>query len=211
MTIAQGISPVIYVLLGCPGAGKGTFAQAIKPTGYDHLSTGDLTRDEVKNGTPFGIKYQDSILNHKMNIPFEEIQLLIDQRMERALEQNRGIILDGYPKNVQQCQLLDAFIERKALKERVAIVLFEIDEEAAIQRIQHRQTCEKCNKIYNAQFSPPKCPDVCDLCQGAVKKRMDDNPEGTKKRVAEFQTRMAPVIDYYASSGRLTRIKSDKI
>lgn len=210
MNNIEGFTPAIYVLLGCPGAGKGTFAQSIKHKGYDHVSTGDITRDEVKNGTAFGIKYKDAILNHVIGgIPFEEIQRLIEERLENALQHHRGVILDGYPKTLEQCELLDAFIERNALRDRVMIVLFDINEEEAIDRIQFRQTCEKCNRIYNSKYSPANDIDTCDDCQGMLTKRMDYTIESTKKRVYEFKDRMGPVLDYYTSTNRLIRINGN--
>jgi adenylate kinase len=203
----QEISPVIYVLLGCPGSGKGTFAQTIKSEGYDHVSTGDITREEVKNETDFGIKYKDAILNHIIGgIPFEEIQKLVEQRLEKAVKEQRGIILDGYPKTVQQCKFLDAFIKKKELTERMVVVLLDINEEVAIDRILYRQTCEQCNKVYNSKFSPPKKTDECDECHGVVAKRIDANSEVTKQRVYEFKSKKGAVIDYYDHSNRLNRI-----
>lgn len=205
MSTSIGIHPSIYILLGCPGSGKGTFAQAIKPLGYDHVSTGDITREEVKNKTEFGLKYKDAILNHVIGgIPFEEIQKLVEQRLEKAVSEQRGIILDGYPKTLDQCELLDAFIQKKGLKDRVVFVFLDVKEEDAIYRILFRQTCEKCGKIYNAKFSPSKIPDECDVCHRMLIKRMDDSVEGTKKRVYEFKEKMQPVIEYYTSSNRLS-------
>lgn len=210
MNTMQGVTPAIYVLIGCPGSGKGTFAQAIKHESYDHISTGDVTREEVKNGTEFGVKYKEAILNHVIGgIPFEEIQKLVEQRLEKAIEQQRGIILDGYPKTIQQCELLDAFIEKKELKDRVVFMLLDVNEEEAINRIQFRQTCEKCNKIYNLKFSPSKNPDECDDCHSALTKRMDDNIDGTRRRVHEFKNKMSPVLEYYNSTNRLKEINAN--
>ena len=207
MNTMQEISPAIYVLLGCPGSGKGTFAQTIKSEGYDHVSTGDITREEVRNETEFGIKYKDAILNHIIGgIPFEEIQKLVEQRLEKAVEQKRGIILDGYPKTIPQCELLDAFVKKRELRDRVVFVLLDVNEEEAINRIQYRQNCEKCNKIYNSQFFSSKNLDQCDECHAVLTRRLDDKPEGTRKRVHEFKDKMGSVIEYYDSSSRLKRI-----
>lgn len=205
MKCTIGIYPSIYVLIGCPGSGKGTFAQAIKSEGYDHISTGDITREEVKKETPFGLKYKEAILHHVIGgIPFEEIQALVGERLEKNVSEKRGVILDGYPKTKEQCELLDIFIERKDLKEKVVFVLLNVKEEDAIERIQYRQTCEKCNKIYNLKFSPSLVSNECDECHGALTSRMDDDIEGTKRRVYEFTDKMKPVIEYYTSSSRLS-------
>lgn len=198
----------MYVLIGCPGSGKGTFAQNFKE--YDHLSTGDITRVELRNETEFGLKYKDAILNHVIGgIPFEEIQNLVEQRLEKSLKEQKGVILDGYPKTVGQCELLDEFIHKNDLKGRVIFIFFDVFEETAIDRILYRQTCEKCNKIYNSKFFPSINPDVCDECQGNLSKRMDDNIESTKKRVYEFKDKMKPVIEYYSNSSRLDMINGN--
>lgn len=204
MSTTTGVHPSIYVLLGCPGSGKGTFAQAISSEKYDHISTGDITREEVKNATEFGLKYKEAILGHVIGgIPFEEIQKLVEQRLEKAVSKQRGVILDGYPKTKKQCELLDLFIQKNALQDKVMFILLDVKEADAIDRILYRQTCEKCAKIYNSKFSPSKIVDECDHCHGMLTKRMDDNVEGTKKRVYEFKGKMQPVLDYYTSSSRL--------
>ena len=203
----NSIHPSIYVLLGCPGSGKGTFAQAISPEGYDHVSTGDITRDEVKNKTEFGLKYKEAILEHAIGgIPFEEIQRLVERRLEKVVLGRKGMILDGYPKTIEQCELLDGFIQRNGLEDKVVFVLLDVKEEDAIERIQWRQTCDQCGKLYNAKFSPAKKPDACDVCHGVLTKRMDDNTQATMKRVYEFKTKMQPVLEYYTRGNRLNTL-----
>ncbi len=210
MSTTIGVHPSIYVLLGCPGSGKGTFAQAISQEGYDHLSTGDLTREEVKNETEFGLKYKEAILGHVIGgIPSKEIQRLVEQRLEKVVSGQKGIILDGYPKTKEQCELLDSFVQKNNLKDKVVCVLLNVNEEDAMDRILYRQTCDKCGKIFNSKFSPSKIPDECDVCHGALSKRMDDNAQGTKKRVYEFKTKMQPVIEYYKNSSRLNTLDAN--
>ena len=205
MSAITVVHPSIYVFLGCPGSGKGTCAQAIKSEGYEHLSTGDITREEVKKETEFGLKYKEAILNHVIGgIPFEEIQRLVEQRLGKALSEQKGVILDGYPKTKEQCELLDQFIQKHDLKDKVVFALFDVKEENAIDRIQYRQTCDKCSKVYNSKFSPPKISDECDACHVPLTKRIDDHIEGTKKRVYEFKSKMEPVIEYYTKDRRLS-------
>ncbi len=204
MSSTTGIYPLIYVLLGCPGAGKGTFAQAIQPEGYAHISTGDIIREELRNETEFGLRYKDAILNHVIGgIPFEIIDQLVLQRLQRGLEDQKGVLLDGYPKTVEQCTLLDGFIQERALEGRIVMILIDVDQETAADRILYRQSCEKCGKLYNAKFSPPQTAETCDMCQGPLTKRLDDNIEGNQKRIAEFKAKMQPVIDHYTATKRL--------
>jgi len=206
------VHPSIYVLLGCPGSGKGTFAQAIKPEGYNHISTGDLTREEVRKKTEWGLKHEYAILNHIIGgIPFEEIQKLVEQKLQEALLEQKGVILDGYPKTLEQCLLLDRFIQKNELNDKVVVVLLDAEEEAVIDRILCRQTCDKCGKLYNSKFSPSKILDKCDRddCDGTVAKRMDDDAEANVKRVKGFKDSMRPVLDYYQSGNRLNRLDAN--
>ncbi|MES2121252.1 MAG: nucleoside monophosphate kinase [Chlamydiota bacterium] len=204
MSSTTEIRPSIYVLLGCPGAGKGTFAQAIQSEGYDHISTGDIIREELRNETEFGLKYKDAILNHVIGgIPFEIIDQLVLQRLRRGLEEQKSVILDGYPKTVEQCRLLDTFIQERSLEGRVVFILLDVEGETAIDRILYRQSCEKCGKLYNAKFAPSQIPETCDLCQGPLTKRLDDSVEGNRMRIYEFKAKMQPVIAHYTPTNRL--------
>lgn len=208
MNSVQSQPPLMYVLLGCPGSGKGTFAQTVISRGFEHISTGDITREEVRKGTPFGIKYKEAIVNHVIGgIPFDEIQRLVENRLEMAIESRKGIILDGYPKTVGQCEFLERFIQKNGLRDRVDILVFEVDEEDAIERIRFRQTCETCNRIYNSKFLPPKKIGECDGCHARLAQRIDDVDESTRKRVIEFKSKMKPVLDFY--SGRSYSLTSN--
>ena len=189
----------LYVFLGCPGSGKGTLSQAIKSEGYEHISTGDILRAELKEpATEFGLKYKDAILGHVLGgIPFDEIQKLIDTQLANALTNHRRIILDGYPKTTEQCKLLEQFIQQNNLTGRTAIILLDVAAEKVIERISHRQVCLKCNHIYHALFSPAKCKNQCDACSSTLSERADADEENTKKRVREFPEKMGNVIQYY--------------
>lgn len=204
MATVTEVRPAIYILLGCPGAGKGTFAQAIISDRYEHISTGDITREEIKKETEFGLKYKEAILNHVMGgIPFEEIQKLVEQRLENAWRHQKGVILDGYPKTLEQCKFLDSFIQKKELKDRAVVVFLEVNEEDVIDRILCRQTCSKCNRVYNSRFAPAKNAEECDDCHIKLTQRLDANIESTKKRVREFRVKVEEVMQYYSSSNRL--------
>jgi adenylate kinase len=199
--------PSVVVVIGCAGAGKGTFAQAItKLAPLKHLSTGDIMRDELKDpNSEIGKKYAAEIVTHK-RMPFELIKSIVEKHMEIVLNEQKGIILDGYPKDKKQCEHLDHYFESKGLKDRMLVVLIDILPETAIERIGHRQTCGKCHRIYNSQFSPPKTPGECDDCHEKLKERVDDNPKKTQERVSLFKDEMGEVIDYYQNSGRLKTV-----
>lgn len=207
-TIGKGTDmATLYVFLGCPGSGKGTLSQAIKSEGYEHISTGDILRAELeppKGPTPFGTKYKDAILGHVLGgIPFDEIQKLIDTHLANALANHRRIILDGYPKTVEQCKLLEQFIETNNLKTRMAVILLEVAAEKVIERISQRQVCLKCNRVYNTSFAPLKSKNQCDTCSSSLSVRADADEENTKKRVLEFPEKMSSIIQYYKEQASL--------
>ncbi len=205
MSSGTTVQPLIYVFIGCPGSGKGTLSEAMKSEGYEPFSIGDFARKQIKKGTPFGQTYEEAILNHTIGgIPFEVIQKIVDERLEKSVLEQKGLILDGYPKTRGQCELLDAFIQKNGLEKRVSVVQLDVNEDVAIARILYRQTCETCSKIYNSKFSPSKVPDECDKCQGKLIKRLDYDVEGTKKRVYEFKGKVQEAIDYYSSRDALT-------
>lgn len=203
MTSKIGVHPKIYVIEGCPGAGKGTFAQTIKKEGYVHLSTGDIMRDELEQKTEIGRTYENEILNHDP-MPLDVIDCVVKQRLQAAIKENKGIILDGYPKFLNQCEFLDRFLEENNLKDKTVFLLIEIDAETAIERIAYRQTCRKCKQVYNLKLSPPKIEGECDVCREKLGKRVDDDVEVTKKRVYGFKEAMKDVLHYYSSAGRLS-------
>ncbi len=202
MTAKIGVRPAIYVIEGCPGSGKGTFAQTIKKEGYVHLSTGDIMRHELEQNTEIGLKYNKEILNHDP-MPLAVINTVVEQRLKAALKENKGIILDGYPRFLEQCEFLDYFLEENNLKGKTVFLYIEIDPETAIERIAYRQTCRKCNEVYNLKFSPPKIEGECDVCHEKLGKRVDDDVEVTKKRVYAFKEALKDVLHYYSSADRL--------
>ncbi len=198
----------IYVPLGYAGAGKGTFAQLIQGDRYVHISTGDLTREELAKGTPFGVKYAHAISNHIMGgIPFAEILKLIRERVETALSEGKGVILDGFPKDEMQCEILDAFAQERDIP--IVPLWIQVDETVALERITLRQICEKCKKIYHAKFSPPQTAGICDTCTVPLSTRPGDNPTKAAERIRDFSKMMGPVIAYYETSGRLQELSGN--
>ncbi len=196
--------PSVVVVIGCAGSGKGTFSQEIaKLAPLKHLSTGDIMRDERKDpNSEIGQRYNTEIATHK-RMPFDLIKSIVEKHMEIVLNEQKGIILDGYPKDKKQCEHLDQYLDSKGLKERMQIVLVDTLPETAIERVAHRQTCGKCHRIYNSQSLSPKVVGECDECHEKLNARIDDNPEGTKERVKNFKEEMGEVLEYYQSSGRL--------
>ncbi len=200
MAAMTDVRPLCYVLIGCPGSGKGTFAQEIKKEGLEHISTGNIMREELEQKTEIGLQYEKEIKNHDP-MPLAVIQEVVEKRLKQALQEKKGIILDGFPRFTEQCEFLDKFTLENHL--RMVVVQIEVDPQTAIDRIAYRQMCDKCKQVYNLKFSPPKIADECDVCHAKLGKRVDDEVEVTTARVHKFEKIMKDVIEFYSHSERL--------
>lgn len=192
------------ILLGPPGAGKGTQAERLGKT-YDlvQLSTGDMLREEVRGGTELG-KTAKKIMDSGALVPDELIISMISGRIDRV--GGKGIILDGFPRTTAQAEALDKMLAEKGLKLDHVIQL-KVDEDALVQRLSGRFACAKCGAGYHDTFSPPKAEGVCDRC-GATEfsRRSDDNPETVRARLVAYREQTAPILPYYEKKGALKAI-----
>ncbi len=193
------------ILLGAPGAGKGTQAKRIEETfSIVQLSTGDMLRAEVKAGSPIG-READTIMKAGKLVPDEMIIGLIDSRLDRD-DCRGGFILDGFPRTLPQAEALDAMLEKKGLK-LDTVVSIDCDDEAMVERISGRFTCAKCGEGYHDQFKPTKVADICDVCGGTeFTRRADDNAETVRKRLQAYHTQTTPIIAYYDRRGLVKRV-----
>lgn len=203
--MAIQISPLI-ILFGAPGSGKTTFGQA--HTGYELISTGNLTRNGLKDGS-IDKKFEKMILTHDQEGASHTlkteltalIQELVFKRLDEAIKSKRGVILDGYPKTAQQCQLLDQFLQANQSSVRAAFIYLQVSPETSLKRLSERLICQKCEKIYRATSLHPLIPNLCDLpCQGQLMPRADFEMENAKKRIEKFPQRMAEVFNHYKST-----------
>lgn len=189
------------ILLGAPGSGKGTQASnIINELGYNHLSTGDLLRKEISEGSNLG---------KRVTAIMDSGKLVDDQTVLELLNNNCNLqessyIFDGFPRNIEQAKLLD----ENVLGSTTSLALFfEIDLTILTNRIVNRRTCAKCGEIYNLMSRPPKKEGVCDVCgHTEFKHRKDDNKESVKTRLDVFTSAIGPVLEYYESAGRLVKI-----
>lgn len=192
------------VLLGAPGSGKGTQAKKlVEKYGIPQISTGDLLRAALAEGTPLGRKAKAAM--DAGQLVSDEIVLGIIRERLRKPDAKNGFILDGFPRNIPQAQALDQMLLRLG-QPLDAAVLMEVDFDLIIQRLAGRRTCESCGALYNTFTNPPKVHGLCDKCGGSLHHRADDNEEtiGNRLRVYEAQTK--PLIDYYADQGKLHRL-----
>ncbi len=192
------------VLLGPPGAGKGTQATRIA-TKYNipHISTGDIFRSNVKAGTPLGVKAKE-YMDKGLLVPDELVCDLVADRVSGEDCAN-GYLLDGFPRTVYQAEHFDAFLKERG-EELDTVLDIEVSEDILLPRMMGRRVCRTCGKPYHVDAMPPKQEGVCDVCGGEVYQRDDDREETVRNRFNVYREQTSPLVDYYCGSGKLTRV-----
>jgi adenylate kinase len=197
---------MIIVLVGPPGAGKGTHGRRISSKrGWPHVSSGDLLRDAVERETPLGIQAAEYMKAGTL-VPDRIMLTWIEELLDRP-EYAGGLVLDGFPRTVPQARGLDDLLERRGLG--IGCVLhFDIAEEAAVRRLGSRISCSKCGVVYNLVTNPPEDPEVCGRCGGRLEVRRDDQVETIRARFDEFRRLTEPMLEYYRSQGKVSVIST---
>ncbi len=193
------------ILLGPPGAGKGTQAERLVAVrGMVQLSTGDILRAAVKEGSEIG-KMADEIMKAGTFFPDELMAQILGEHMDK-LSATTGIIFDGYPRTARQAELLDALLAERGRRLDHVIELV-VDEDALVARIAGRYTCAKCGAGYHDRFKRPKLAGACDVCGSTdFKRRPDDNEATVRTRMAEYRNKTAPIIPIYEARGLVRRV-----
>lgn len=187
------------IFLGPPGAGKGTIADlAVEKLGLPHISTGDLFRAAVKNGTPLGLKVKDIMASGGL-VPDELTIALVQERLANK-DVAKGWILDGFPRTIPQAEALDKIAPADSA------VNFEVADEIVVGRLSGRRVCRTCGKIYHEKNMPPKKAGVCDVDGGELYIRDDDKEAAIKVRLETYRKQTAPLIDWYGKKGKLLTI-----
>ncbi|MGI6443006.1 MAG: adenylate kinase [Synergistaceae bacterium] len=183
------------ILLGAPGAGKGTQAKSITSKyPIAHISTGDILRANVKEATDLG-KNAKSYMDSGKLVPDDIIIAMIENRIKEA-DCKDGFILDGFPRTISQAEALDTMLKNLGVSLDVVVEL-EIEDDVIIKRLTTRRSCKSCGEIYNTLFNPTKLEGVCDKCGGEVVQRDDDKESVIKNRLSVFYEQTAPLIEYY--------------
>ncbi len=194
---------VKIIMLGPPGAGKGTYATRLAPKlGIPTISTGELLR-AARQDPEFGEtikKYQDS----GDLVPDEIVIKILKKRLEQDDAKN-GFILDGFPRTLEQARALET------ISDIDVVVNLSVPEEILIERLSSRRQCKQCGAIYNLLYLKPKVEGVCDKCGGELYQRDDDKPEAIKERLRIYHEKTAPLVEYYTNKGILVTITTDRI
>ena len=192
------------IMLGAPGAGKGTQAKMIaEKYGIQHISTGDIFRANIKNGTELGAKAK-CYMDKGLLVPDELVCDLVVDRIQQADCEN-GYILDGFPRTIPQAEALEAALN--AIEQKLDFALdIEVPDNHIINRMSGRRACVGCGATYHVVFNPTKVEGVCDVCGDKLILRDDDKPETVEKRLTVYHTQTKPLIDYYAAENILAEI-----
>lgn len=196
------------ILLGPPGAGKGTQAKLlVKKYHIPQISTGDILRAEVSNGSELGLKAK-RIMDRGELVPDEVMLRIIEKRLKEPDCKN-GCIFDGFPRTVAQAEGLEQLL--KELNQHQLMVLeISLSDEAIVERLTSRRICSVCGKIYNLKLNPPPPDNKCPECGGEIIQRDDDKEETVRKRLAVYHQQTEPLIHYYQQKGLLKKIDGSK-
>ncbi len=194
------------ILLGAPGSGKGTQAKKLSASfSIPQISTGDILREAVKNGTEMG-RQAKAFMDQGGLVPDEVVIGIVRDRL-KAPDCEKGFILDGFPRTIPQAEALDRVVKELG-KEISSVLSLDVDEEEILERLSGRRTCAGCGAMYHVRFNPPKEGQRCDKCGNALLQRDDDKEETIRARLGNYKKSTEPLIDYYRGSGKIRSVKA---
>jgi adenylate kinase len=189
------------ILLGAPGSGKGTQAKLIcENFNIPHISTGDIFRLNIIQKTNLGIQAEDFIKKGQL-VPDSITISMIEDRLNKE-DCSNGFILDGFPRNITQAESLNEILKEKGQHIDRAL-FFDVHEYVITKRVEGRQVCKSCGSIFHSKFNPSRVENKCDMCQGVLIKRQDDNAETIKNRIEEYINSIQSILNYYGDGGPL--------
>jgi adenylate kinase len=196
------------ILLGPPGAGKGTQAKNLaEKLDLPHISTGDILRQNVKDGSPLGKEAKD-FMEKGLLVPDELMAKMLSDRFSKP-DIKKGFILDGYPRNFAQAKTLEEIFKQKAMDADIVVYLDSSDK-VIIQRLSGRLVCSQCSANFHATNMPPKKSGICDKCGGSLFQRSDDKEETIRKRLEVYKKEVSSLIKYYEEKKKLHRLNADE-
>jgi adenylate kinase len=193
-------------MLGAPGSGKGTQAKFLEDKlDLVHISSGDLFREAQKNGTELG-KLAKSYMEKGELVPDDvTVKMVVDHILSLK---DKGFILDGFPRNLNQAKALDRALEQEKIPIELVVYL-KVPQDILLRRLSGRRMCRNCGEIYNVYTLPPKVQDRCDKCSGELYQRADDNEEVVKHRIEVYAQETQPLVEYYQHRGKLSKIENE--
>jgi adenylate kinase len=207
---AKVLGPVIF--LGAPGAGKGTQAKKLVDMyGVPQISTGDILREHVSAGTALGRQAKE-IMERGELVSDKIVCQMVETRLSQP-DCDRGFILDGFPRTVEQAKWLDGVLATKTYEGRPVppvVVDFEVSYNQLFKRLTGRRSCPTCGRIYNVYFQPPRVPETCDIDGSKLVTRKDDSEEAINVRLKSYEEQTRPLVDYYRKQGRLRVINGEE-
>jgi adenylate kinase len=200
--------PLVLILLGPPGAGKGTQAKRLSAEfEMPHVSTGDLFRENIAHGTPLGEQAQGFMKSGAL-VPDELVLDMLFDRVSRP-DCDSGYLLDGFPRTIPQAEALEGRLE-SAGPTTVRALSLEVPEDELRSRLLGRFTCRECGSIFHERFSPPAAAGVCDACGGELYQRADDTAEAVETRLEKYREQTLPLVSFYSDRGVLTPVDGDR-
>jgi len=198
---------MIFMLLGAPGAGKGTQAQKlVEKYGVPQISTGDLLRANVREGTALGVEAKKAMDAGKLLSD----SLIIDMMGERLAKSDcaKGFILDGFPRTIAQAEALNGLLKKLGY-DLDYVLSFEVPESELLGRLTGRRTCPGCNAMFHVIANPPKKEGICDKCSTALIQRSDDNETTIRSRLKVYEEQTSPLKDFYRKAGKLREVRTE--
>jgi len=195
------------ILMGPPGAGKGTLAKQLITLGYVHISTGDMFREAIKAGTELG-KLADSYIKHGDLVPDQVTIGLVKERLSQD-DCAKGFLLDGFPRTLPQAEALEV-LTKEIARPIDAVINLDCEQKELVRRISGRRVCKNCGAPYHIDTMKPKVDGVCDICGGPLYQRNDDNEDALKVRLNHYVNETKPLLDFYEERGLLTSFDSLK-
>jgi adenylate kinase len=195
---------VRLLIMGTPGAGKGTQAQLVAARfGTPHISTGDMLRDAVRGGSRLG-QEAGRYMEQGLLVPDDVVIGIVEERLA-AEDSARGFLLDGFPRTLPQARALDEMLARRG-QPLCSVILVSVPREEAVRRLAGRRVCESCGAMFHVDFEPPTRPDECDRCGGRLVQRVDDREDTIAHRFEVYTRETAPVLEHYQRSGLLREV-----